>query len=135
MNKRLLIAVAVAVLATAQAAWAQPATVTVRLVGSDIRVDPDPVFVEASMGRGVAIRWQIAPDSDAVFDPTGIRIDGEKVGGGLRPQTQIHSCSGGPKHVVCRNENSKKGDFKYTVRLLDANRNPIPPKDPVIVNR
>jgi len=73
-------------------------------------------------------------DANYSFDSQGIVINGERVGGQLRPQNQIANCGGGPKHMTCTNANSRRGTFKYTVRLLDSNRRLIE-HDPFIVNQ
>jgi hypothetical protein len=88
------------------------------------------------MGPNVLIRWQLPPNADYSFDPTGIVVNGEKTtGGGLRQQDQLPpTCHGGPKHVTCLNKNTKRGEFKYTIRLLDRGRNLVE-RDPLIVNR
>ena len=79
------------------------------------------------------IRWELPANANYSFDPQGIVINGERVGGQLRPQNQIAHCGGGPRHITCTNSNSRRGTFKYTVRLLDANRRLVE-KDPEIVN-
>ena len=108
---------------------------TVTLVNNQIP-DVAPIVVERSMGPNVLIRWQLPPNADYSFDPTGIVVNGEKTrGGGLRAQDQLPpTCHGGPKHVTCLNKNTKRGEFKYTIRLLDPGRNLVE-RDPLIVNR
>lgn len=147
MNRHFLLATIVTALFSTQAAWAQPATITVNVTldGGVIRV-PETVFVDAGKGP-VRIEWRIEPPANIVFAPVGrdpsgkeipggINFDGERVRGVLRRQDQIHSCGGGPKRFACMNEASKRGEFKYTIRVLDeSSRRPLSPKDPIIVNR
>jgi len=113
-------------------AVAQPVTARVTLEGTTIAVQPDPIQVRRAQGA-VVIRWELPAGARYSFDPQGIVINGELVGGQLRPQDQIVHCGGGPTHVTCTNSNSRRGKFKYTVRLLDANRRLVE-KDPEIVN-
>jgi hypothetical protein len=113
-------------------ALAQPVTARVTMEGTTIAVQPDPIRVTRAQGA-VVIRWELPADANYSFDPQGIVINGERVGSQLRPQDQIAHCGGGPKHITCTNRNSRRGTFKYTVRLLDANRRLVE-KDPDIVN-
>ncbi len=127
----------VLVLAAASLAWhaasAQPIAARVTLTGTTVAVQPDPIEVKRARGA-VVIRWELPPDANYSFDPNGIEINGERVGGQLRPQNQIGNCGGGPKHMTCSNANSRKGTFKYTVRLRDANGRLVE-HDPFIVNQ
>ena len=135
MKKAMLAASLLAALTWTPGAFAQPPVVNVTLVNGQIRVDRDPVEVERQMGQNVPIRWQIDPRADFSFDPTAIRVEGEKTSTGLRPQDQLpRECNGGPKHVTCVNRNTKRGEFKYTVRLRDRNHTLIE-RDPIIINR
>ena len=135
MKKAILAASLLAALTWTAGAFAQTPVVNVTLVNGQIQVDPDPVNVERQMGRNVPIRWQIDPRADFSFDPTAIRVEGEKTSRGLRPQDQLpRECNGGPKHVTCVNRNTKRGEFKYTVRLRDRNQTLIE-RDPIIINR
>jgi hypothetical protein len=111
---------------------AQPVAARVTMEGTTIAVQPDPIQVRRAQGA-VVIRWELPANANYSFDPQGIVINGEKVGGQLRPQDQIAHCGGGPRQVTCTNSNSRRGTFKYTVRLLDANRRLVE-KDPEIVN-
>jgi len=135
MKNTLLAGVLLAIGAWTAGASAQPQPVTVTLVNNQIP-DVAPIVVEQRMGPNVVIRWQLPPDADYSFDPTGIAVNGEKTrGGGLRAQDQLPpTCHGGPKHVTCLNKNTKRGEFKYTIRLLDRGRNLVT-LDPLIVNR
>jgi len=135
MKKAMLAASLLAALTWTPGAFAQPPVVNVTLVNGQIRVDRDPVEAERQMGQNVPIRWQIDPRADFSFDPTAIRVEGEKTSTGLRPQDQLpRECNGGPKHVTCVNRNTKRGEFKYTVRLRDRNHALIE-RDPIIINR
>ena len=122
MKNTLLAGVVLAIGAWTAGASAQPQPVTVTLVNNQIP-DVAPIVVERRMGPNVVI-------------PTGIVVNGEKTtGGGLRQQDQLPpTCHGGPKHVTCLNKNTKRGEFKYTIRLLDRGRNVVE-RDPLIVNR
>jgi hypothetical protein len=113
-------------------ALAQPVTAQVTMEGTAIAVQPDPIQVRRTQGA-VVVRWELPANANYSFDPQGIVINGELVNGQLRPQGQIVRCGGGPRHVTCTNSNSRRGIFKYTVRLLDANRRLVE-KDPQIVN-
>lgn len=129
----LLLAIAAVIAGlTASTALAQPVTARVTMEGVAITVQPDPIEVKRAQGA-VVIRWELPADASYSFDPQGIVINGEQVGGQLRPQDQIVRCGGGPRFVTCTNSNSRRGTFKYTVRLLDANRRLVE-KDPLIVN-
>jgi hypothetical protein len=133
MKKRTFVAtLAAAAVLMGSSALAQPVTARVTMEGTTIAVQPDPIQVRRAQGA-VVIRWELPPNANYSFDPQGIVIDGELVGGQLRPQNQIARCGGGPRHVTCTNSNSRRGTFKYTVRLLDANRRLVE-KDPEIVN-
>lgn len=135
MKRSMLAASLLAALTWTAGAFAQSPVVNVTLVNGQIQVDPDPVNVERQLGRNVPIRWQIDPRADFSFDPTAIRVEGEKTPGGLRPQDQLpRECNGGPKNVTCVNRNTKLGQFKYTVRLRDRNQALIE-RDPIIINR
>ena len=114
-------------------AQAQPITAQVTLTGTTITVQPDPIEVKRARGA-VVIRWELPPNVNYSFDPQGIVVEGQQVGNQLRPQDQIGGCGGGPRHVTCTNANSRRGTFKYTVRLLDANGRLIE-RDPLIVNQ
>lgn len=127
MDKRLLIAVAVAALATVQAAWAQPKPVTVTLVGDDIQVDQDPIFVERSMGKDVKIQWRVPANVDYSFHPTAITVE-------IQQDQLPPKCNGGPKVVTCNNRNTKLGKFKYAIHIIDKSGRQFD-KDPIIVNR
>jgi hypothetical protein len=131
--KPVLLALAfVASLLAGADALAQPVTAQVTLSGTTIMVRPDPISVERARGA-VVIQWDLPRDANYRFDPQGIVIEGEQTGGGLRPQDQIVRCGGGPRQITCTNRNAKRGTFKYTIRLLDANQRLIE-KDPLIVN-
>jgi len=136
MKKRIqAVALFAAVTWTVSASSQGVPPVDVTLVGSDIHVSRDPIDVQRKQGA-VVIRWQLPRGVDYRFDPTGIVVNGEKTGAGLRPQDQLPaSCfAGGPTQVTCPNRNTKRGEFKYTIRLRDRNQNLIE-KDPIIVNR
>lgn len=132
MKRFLVAAVAATAVLLGANALAQPVTARVTMDGTTITVQPDPIRISRAQGA-VVIRWELPANANYSFDPQGIVIDGERVGGQLRPQDQIVRCGGGPRHVTCANSNSRRGIFKYTVRLLDANRRLIE-KDPEIVN-
>jgi hypothetical protein len=126
-------AVAVTLLSSVSSALAQPATAVVRLDGANISVQPEPIEIRRAQGA-VVIRWELPSGADYKFHPEGIIINGEVTNAGLRQgQDQIANCSGGPRHITCTNRNTRKGSFKYTVRLLDQNQRLIE-KDPLIVN-
>ena len=133
MKKHCLVATlaAVAVL-MGSSAHAQPVSARVTMEGVTIAVQPDPIRISRAQGA-VVIRWELPASANYSFDPQGIVINGELVNGQLRPQDQIVRCGGGPRHVTCTNANSRRGTFKYTARLLDANRRLVE-KDPEIVN-
>jgi hypothetical protein len=133
MTHRILAAAAAtaALLATA-IAQAQPVTALVTMDGTAILVKPDPIEVRRARGA-VVIQWDLPRDANYRFDPRGIVIDGEQTPGGLRPQDQIVNCGGGPRRITCTNHNSKRGQFKYTIRLLDANQRLVE-QDPQIFN-
>jgi hypothetical protein len=136
MKKRIhAIALLVALAWTVSASSQGVPPVDVTLVGREIRLSRDPVEVQRKQGA-VVIRWQLPPGVDYRFDPTGIVVNGERTSTGLRPQDQLPaSCfSGGPAHVTCPNRNTKRGEYKYTIRLRDRNQNLIE-RDPIIVNR
>jgi hypothetical protein len=133
MKKRTFVAtLAAAAVLMGSNVLAQPVTASVTMEGATITVQPDPIRVSRAQGA-VVIRWELPANANYSFDPQGIVINGELVGGQLRPQDQIARCGGGPKHITCANSNSRRGTFKYTVRLLDANRRLVE-KDPEIVN-
>lgn len=133
MKKRTFVAtLAAAAMLFGSNALAQPVTARVTMEGTTITVQPDPIQVSRAQGA-VVIRWELPANANYSFDPQGIVINGELVNGQLRPQDQIVRCGGGPRHVTCTNSNSRRGIFKYTVRLLDANRRLVE-KDPQIVN-
>jgi hypothetical protein len=132
MKRRIIAIAAILGSLIGSAALAQPVTARVTMAGTTITVQPDPIQVRRAQGA-VVIRWELPAGADYVFDPQGIVINGERVGGQLRPQDQIAHCGGGPRQVTCTNRNSRRGEYKYTVRLLDANRRLVE-KDPVIVN-
>ena len=133
MKKHCLVAtLAAAAMLMGSNALAQPVTAQVTMEGTAIAVQPDPIQVRRTQGA-VVIRWELPANANYSFDPQGIVINGELVNGQLRPQDQIVRCGGGPRHVTCTNSNSRRGIFKYTVRLLDANRRLVE-KDPQIVN-
>ncbi|HJW50380.1 MAG TPA: hypothetical protein VJ501_00085 [Burkholderiaceae bacterium] len=138
MKNTLLAAALLAICAWTAVASAQPPPlVTVTLVGEQIQVDVDPVVIQRRMGRNIVIRWQLAPGADYRFEPEGIVINGELTGGGglKAEQDQLpRSCRGGPNHVTCVNQNSRSGQFKYTIHLLDRNNRPVA-RDPIIVNQ
>jgi hypothetical protein len=133
MKRFIVGAAAVAVLSAVSSAVAQPITAVVTLTGADIRVQPERIEVRRSQGA-VVIRWDLPSGANYNFHPEGIVINGEVTRQGLTAsQDQIANCSGGPRHVTCTNRNSRRGNFKYTVRLLDQNQRLIE-KDPFIVN-
>jgi hypothetical protein len=131
--KRYLVAIAAAAaLLSGSDVLAQPVAARVTMEGTTITVQPDPIQIKRAQGA-VVIRWELPAGASYNFDPQGIVVNGQQVRGQLRPQDQILHCGGGPRHVQCVNNNSRRGTFKYTVRLLDANRRPVE-KDPLIVN-
>lgn len=132
MKRALLALAAAASLLWGPGVMAQPITARVTMEGTTITVQPDPIEVSRAQGA-VVIRWELPPGVNYTFDPQGIVINGQQLGGQLRPQNQIAHCGGGPRHITCANSNSGRGTFKYTVRLLDANRRLVE-KDPLIVN-
>lgn len=124
MKRFIVAAAAVAVLTAVSSALAQPITAVVTLTGADIRVQPERIEVRRSQGA-VVIRWELPSGANYRFDPQGIVMNAG--------QDQIGNCGGGPTHVTCANRNSRRGEFKYTVRLLDQNQRVVE-KDPFIVN-
>ncbi len=133
MKRFIFAAVAVTLLSSVSSALAQPATAVVRLDGANISVQPETIEIRKAQGA-VVIRWELPSGANYKFHPEGIIINGEVTNAGLRRgQDQIANCSGGPRHITCTNRNTRKGSFKYTVRLLDQNQRLIE-KDPLIVN-
>lgn len=132
MKQYLLALTASAGLLSGAGAQAPPVTAQVTLTGTTINVQPETIRIERARGA-VVIRWELPRNVNYRFDPQGIVIDGEQVGGWLRPQDQIVNCGGGPTHINCSNRNTRKGSFKYTIRLRDENQRLIE-KDPLIVN-
>lgn len=132
MKRSLVVTLATLAVLMGSNALAQPVTARVTMEGTTITVDPDPIRVTKARGA-VVVRWELPANANYSFDPQGIVINGERVGSQLRPQNQILHCGGGPRHITCTNSNNRRGTFKYTVRLLDANRRLVE-KDPEIVN-
>jgi hypothetical protein len=109
----------------------------VNVVNGVISVDPDPLRFRRDHGA-VVIIWEIAASEQIRFADDGITIDGEFVDGQLRKGpsdefVEFKKLGDGRKFQV-RNKNSRKGSYKYTVKLLGPGDRPLPPFDPAIVN-
>ena len=108
----------------------------VSVVNGRISVDPDPLTFTRQHGT-VTIIWRL-DDASLTFVPdSGIRIDGEVIPGRPldRRQTEVVDCRvvGDGKQFQCLNKNSRKGTYKYTVRIRRADGTVIE-QDPSIVN-
>lgn len=102
-----------------------------------IAVVPEPLIFKVG-GGPVEIVWRI--DGKLQFaDKDGITIDGElavRDGPIVNPrQDEIVNCraSEDRQQFTCTNKRSRKGIFKYTVRLVQDGR-PLPAHDPGIMN-
>ena len=101
--------------------------VTVKTVGSEnsLVIDPDPVSIAPGV-RG-PIQWKITnPASDKwKFRRNGIEIDD--------PSGEFDNPRGGGSRVFTwNNRHTKKGDYKYTVRVEKDGLEVF--KDPTIMN-
>ncbi len=137
MKNTLLAGALLAIGAWTAGASAQPQPVTVTLVDNQIP-DVAPIVVERQHGAqcpsfdGSCRQTRTTRSIRLASSSTGRR----QAGGGLRAagSTADLRAIGGPKHVTCLNQNTKRGEFKYTIRLLDRGRNLVE-RDPLIVNR
>jgi hypothetical protein len=99
-------------------------------------VNPEPIVFKKGPGE-VTITWNLGLASTYRFAPNGIVIDGELIKEGKPvPQTEIVQCN--PNRDLtqfsCVNKNTRRGTYKYTVRLVNAEGKPLPAFDPSIVN-
>lgn len=90
-----------------------------------LSVDQEPLRFFKAQGK-VKITWRLAENSPYSFPADGIVIEtaGDEFKCGV---------DNNPRHFSCENRNSRKGSYKYTVKVLD-NGKPLEPLDPVIVN-
>lgn len=140
MRKRHFIAVLAATVVLGGCSWLFPKAKSeapeVTVKNGKISVEPEPLRFKVG-GPPVDIVWQ--SDGKTRFAENGIVIDGEveRIGGPvINPkQDQIIECRAleqGQK-FTCKNLRSRKGLFKYTVRLIQDGK-PLPPHDPGIMN-
>lgn len=114
----------------------KPEAPQVTVKNGQITVDPEPLRFKVG-GAPVDIVWKV--EGNLRFAQNGIVIDGEveKVGAPPNPrQDQIVECrllGDSGQQFTCKNQRSRKGIFKYTVRLVQDGK-PLPPHDPGIMN-
>jgi hypothetical protein len=113
------------------------ATPVVRVENQVIKaVEPEPLKFKAGSGE-VTITWQV-DDPGLLFVATaGIFIDGEKIAGKInKDQNEIVRCVPDTerRRFSCVNRNTRKGEYKYTVRLETRDGKPLKPFDPSIIN-
>jgi len=131
MRKTVLVAVVSALVLTACAC--NPPIITnttganasVSVANGKIVVVPDPL----SFGPGtqnVLITWQLPSSSGYTFPNDGIVIS--------NPGDEIVNCHRVQNGLgfLCTNRHSKKGTYKYTIKVEGSPA--VPPLDPVIVN-
>lgn len=101
-------------------------TVVVRS-GKIESVSPDPLVFEADQ-KNVTISWSLPAGSNLTFPADGIAFE--------KGQEEIVRCAVGqnPQTYTCLNRHTRPGEFKYTVRVLDAGR-ALEPLDPTVRNK
>lgn len=116
---------------------ATPDKPLVTISNGKIAVEPEPLVFKVG-GGAVDIVWRT--DGKTLFAAeNGIVIDGEvavKDGPIINPrQDEIVNCRASQDRTTytCTNKRSRKGLFKYTVRLVQDGK-PLPPHDPGIMN-
>jgi hypothetical protein len=113
------------------------ATPVVRVDNQVIKaVEPEPLRFKAGAGE-VTITWQVDDPGLRFAASNGIVIDGERIGGRLDPkQNEIVRCvaDNERRRFSCLNRNTRKGEYKYTVRLETSDGKPLTPFDPSIIN-
>ena len=137
MKRRLLIGVAAATLLAGCAGVLKdlglggkedPANpvVSLSLFGNQ-RVWPDPLVFEPEQ-KDVTITWRLDGEG-LTFATNGIFFED-------RQQEEIVRCTIGkdPRTFSCLNRHTKKGEYKYTIRLLQDGK-PLPPYDPRVNNK
>ncbi len=116
----------------------------VTLTNGVVAVQPDPAHF-ARGKRDVVINWRLPRDAKYRFADNGITIDGEvneaalqdpKRGGTPRGQAEVVDCrrTANGMQFTCLNRNTRRGVFKYTVRLVDERGAAVAPFDPYIFN-
>lgn len=116
---------------------ATPDKPLVTITGGKIAVEPEPLVFKLG-GGPIDIVWRT--DGKTLFSAeNGIVIEGEvavKDGPIINPrQDEIVNCRASQDRATftCTNKRSRKGLFKYTVRLVQDGK-PLPPHDPGIMN-
>lgn len=113
------------------------ATPVVRVENQVIRaVEPEPLRFRAGAGE-VTITWQVDDPNLLFVSTTGIFIDGERIAGKInKDQNEIVRCvpDSERRRFTCLNRNTRKGEYKYTVRLETRDGKPLKPFDPSIIN-
>lgn len=138
MNKQILV-VAWAVAATAALAdespnWKdRPEPVKVNVVNGKPDVPEDPAPTDKTHG---GLQWTLMDPSYQFSPGDGIVINGQIVNGEIRPTNDWYPCEMVKSDVHrfrCGKKQHTPGRYKYTVKLLDQDGNPVT-KDPVILN-
>ncbi len=142
MNKLRLVIFGLAFLmasCTALHPRSKPERPTIKVSGGKVeRVVPEPLEFQAKQGA-VVIQWD-AP-AGFRFAGQGIVIDGEldRIGGRIidKDPSEVGRCTvtGNRLQVQCVNARTRKGIYKYTVLLQQADGKALPPFDPHIVNK
>lgn len=90
------------------------------------KVWPDPLEFQVDQ-KNVTITWRL-DDASLTFAPDGIVIEDR--------QEEIVGCEIGKdaRTFTCLNRHTKPGEYKYTVRLLQAGK-PLSPYDPHVRNK
>lgn len=93
--------------------------------GGHIVVDQEPIIVPKGQ-RDFMITWRLPEGSGLSFPRDGIVV--------VAPPGEF-DCKvvQGGERFTCKNRNSGKGRYKYTIKVLDQGR-PLEPLDPFIVN-
>ena len=129
MKKSLSIAAAVVLLVGCVPMFAanpgDPRPTTVKVVAGRITVDQEPIYVSTP---GASIIWRVPTVSSLRFPAQGAITFRDAPEGEFRCNLIADG-----RGVVCIDRYSRKGTYKYTIRL-EQDGKPLPPLDPNVVN-
>lgn len=90
-----------------------------------IVVDQEPIII-LKHEKNTWITWQLPPNSPYNFPVDGIVI--ANAGDEFKCNREANL-----KRFACMDKNSKSGEYKYTIKLMDGPQ-ALKPRDPIIVN-
>jgi hypothetical protein len=130
MNKQILIVAASALMLTAckpAPTKLDPTKPQVSITNGKIGVDQETIEFAPDQ-KDVTVTWQL-PKGNFTFPQDGIAFERSAAEEIVKCQPQKDNVE-----FTCLNRHTKPGRYKYTIKVLDAQK-PLEPYDPFFVNR